>query len=76
MVLSVTLRRLPRCANHSVDAAAGGVIDEREMAVPKCRHMDDVSISEVDRYIRVSVRVRIVLTPMLPIKMQSLFGVE
>src|SRR4029453_18397343 len=48
------------------------------MTIPKSiGHMDDVSIREVDRDIRVSVRRRIVLQcQCCSVEMQSLFGVE
>ena len=56
MVLSVTLASFLRRANHSIDAAAGGIIDKREIAVPKgIGHVNDVGLREFDRDVTVGI---------------------
>src|SRR5215470_4668874 len=49
-------------ADHSVDVAAGRVIDERVMTVPQSvRDVDDVGIDKIDRYVGVCMGLPIIL---------------
>ena len=66
------------CANRPVNAAASGIINEREIPVPEgIGHMDDVSVGKFDRYIAVGVGGRIIFQrERRAIEMKRFFGSE